>query len=191
MILSSQFNLFTILILLLLIICFVAFVYVSYRTYFSIIMLVDKKHYEEEKSPMFYISESFIKTRSIYVFMRFILIMILLSFVTLPMGKLQEHFSSSLKEIRAYKDYVTLGETEKKVVLENPDYNYIIDLKDKYSTYSEKGIEKVELTYFYLDYFFVILNFLIIFGLFEMTVVSFYKYEIIKKKTILSNDIPK
>ncbi len=187
LLISSQFNLFSLLALLLLLICFVAFVYISYRLYFAVIMLVDKKHYEDNEKPMFYIIESFLKTKDIFVFMKFILVMILLSIIIVPFGFLQDSYSKSLKDIRIYKSYYSMWEIEKGVIdenkEENPNYDYINEIKPNYVDFSAEKLNSLEVTYFYINYFLILLTFLIIFGLFEMVGVSFYKHEIIKKHT--------
>lgn len=177
---SSQFNIFTLIAFIFLIICFIAFVYISYRLYFAVIMLVDQKHYDEEK-PSFYLKESYEKTKSIFIFMKFVLIMLLLSIVILPFWKIQENFSDTLNEVRAFREYSLLGEIEKKEVENNPNYSFINDLKIKYSSTTWDELKTIEVTYFYLNYLFIIINFLLILWLFEMATVSFYKHEIIKK----------
>ncbi len=187
MINSSQFNVFTLLVLITMLVCFIAFVYISYRLYFAVIMLVDKKHYEEEEKPMFYLKESFLKTKSIFVFMKFVLVIIIGSIIVMPFSSLQNHFSDSLKEVRAFREYSLLGEDEKNIVDENEKYDFLDDIKVKYSSLTIEKIKSIEVTYFYLNYILVIFNFLIIFGLLEMVVVSFYKHEIIRNKTFLSN----
>ncbi|MFA5917571.1 MAG: hypothetical protein WC850_05060 [Candidatus Gracilibacteria bacterium] len=184
---SSQFNLFSLIALLLLVICIVAFVYISYRLYFAVIMLVDEKHYKDNETPMFYIKKSFLKTKDIFVFMKFILIMILLSIVILPFGFLQDFYSKSLKDVRVYRQYYSMGETEKSIVDKDVNNTYINELKMYYYGFSAEKLNSLEVTYFYLNYFLIILNYIIFFGLFEMVIVSFYKHEIIKKKSILSD----
>ncbi len=183
---SSQFNLFSLLALLLLVICILAFVYLSYRLYFAVIMLVDDKYYKDDELPMFYIKKSFSKTRDIFGFMKFILIMLLLSILILPFGFLQDFYSKSLKDIRIYRPYYSMWEIEKNIITENKEensnYDYINAIKLNYSGFSAEKLSSLEVTYFYLNYFLVIINFLLIFGLFEMITVSFYRYEI-KKHT--------
>ncbi|NDK08566.1 hypothetical protein EOM39_04995 [Candidatus Gracilibacteria bacterium] len=186
MIRSSQFNIFTILILLLLIVCFSSFIYLSYRLYFAVIMFVDEKNYDTFKGPKFYIKESYLKTKNMSGFMKFVTVFILLSIVVLPLGNVQDYFSKSLKEVRAYIEFSQLGEVEKSEVEKNQNYQFIDSLKEKYSGYSDENLKSIEITYFYFNYLFVIINFLIIFGVLEMTYISFYKHEIMKKKGILS-----
>lgn len=186
MIKSSTFNLFSISILIVAILCFVAFVYISYRLYFAVIMLADKKNYDELNRPIFYLRESFIKTKDFFGFMNFVLVMIILSIFVLPFGTMQDHFWKSLKYVRAYIWYTDLWEIEKSEVDNNQDYYYISDLKELYKWFSSEKLESMEVTYFYLNYFLVIFNFLIISWLFEMTYVSFYKHKIVKDKTIFS-----
>lgn len=187
MIQSSQFNLFSLIALLLLIICFAAFIYISYRLFFAVIMLVDKKHYEDDEKPTFYLKESFLRTKKIFMFMKFVSVMILLSIIVLPFASLQDHYAKSLKDIKVYKQYYSLGETEKGIIDKSENNYYINKLKMTYSSLSSEELYSTEVIYFYLNYFLVIINFLIFFGLFEMVVISFYKHEIIKKKSILSN----
>jgi membrane-anchored glycerophosphoryl diester phosphodiesterase (GDPDase) len=105
MIKLNPLNAFTVIAFISMIICFIAFIYISYRLLFTIIMLVDKKHYDDDKNPMYYIKESFSKTKNIFVFMKFGLIIILLSIFSLPLGVLQDNFSKSLEDIRVYKEY--------------------------------------------------------------------------------------
>jgi hypothetical protein len=57
---------------------------------------------------MFYLKESFLKTKDIYVFMKFILIMIILSLFVLPFGSFQDHISNSLHDVRVFKEYSSL-----------------------------------------------------------------------------------
>jgi hypothetical protein len=71
-------------------------------------MLVDHKHYKDDEAPMFYIKKSFLKTKDIFVFMKFILIMILLSIIILPFGFLQDSYSKSLKDVRLYRQYYSM-----------------------------------------------------------------------------------
>lgn len=181
---SSQFNVFSLLALLLLVICFVAFVYLSYRLYFSVIILVDKKHYKDDEKPMYYIKKSFLKTRDIFVFTKFILIMMFLSILVLPFWFLQDFYSKSLDDVRIYRQYYSMWEIEKNIITENKEensnYDYINAIKSNYLGFSAEDLNSLEVTYFYLNYFLVIINFLLIFGLFEMITVSFYKYEIKK-----------
>lgn len=186
MIRSSQFNIFTILILLLLIVCFSSFIYLSYRLYFAVIMFVDEKNYDTFKWPKFYIKESYLKTKNMSGFMKFVTVFILLSIVVLPLGNVQDYFSKSLKEVRAYIEFSQLWEVEKSEVEKNQNYQFIDSLKEKYSWYSDENLKSIEITYFYFNYLFVIINFLIIFWVLEMTYISFYKHEIMKKKWILS-----
>lgn len=186
MIKSSQFNLFTILVWLVLFISFALFIYLSYRLYFAVLMLVDEKNYNSFKWSKYYLIESFNKTKNIGNFMKFILIFILISIIVLPFWNMQEHFSKSLKEVRAYREYSLLWDLEKSQVDKSENYVFLDTLKDKYSWYSNENLKNIEVTYFYFNYFLIFLNFILVFWLLEMTYISFYRHQIAKKKSILS-----
>jgi hypothetical protein len=89
-----------------------------------------------------------------------------------------------------YRQYYSMWDTEKSVIdineNSNPNYDYINEIKPNYLGFSADKLNSLEVTYFYLNYFLVILNFLVIFGLLEIVIVSFYRHEILKKKSILS-----
>lgn len=189
---SSRFNPFTVSTFILFIVCLLAFIYISYRLFFSVIMLSDSKNFDNDKKAIFYLKESAKVTKWINTIMRFILVIIISSIVILPLWTLGDYFSNSLKDVRLYKEYLNLDETQKKVVDDNWSSSYYINrLKLDYWNTSEADLNSMENAYFYLTYLFIIINYLIIFWLFEMAIVSFYRHELLKKKSIIDTIISK
>jgi len=107
-----------------------------------------------------------------------------LSILVLPFWFLQDFYSKSLDDVRIYRQYYSMWEIEKNIITENKEensnYDYINAIKSNYSGFSAEDLNSLEVTYFYLNYTLIIINFLLIFGLFEMITVSFYRYEIKK-----------
>lgn len=185
MIASSRFNPFTVLSFLLFVVCLIAFVYISYRLFFAVVFLSDEKMYNESKKAFDYLKESSHYTKSFNTFSRFILTLLLVFIIIFPLWTLSDYFSKSLNDVRIYKDYLSLTEEQKKVVDENTSSSYYINkLKLDYGNFSESGLNSAENTYFYLTYIFIVINFLLVFWLLEMAVVSFYKNEILNKRTV-------
>lgn len=189
MINSSRFNPFTIVTFTLFTICLLAFLYIWYRLYFAVVMLSDNKKYDADEKISFYLKESYKHTKSLTTLLRFITMIVIVTIIILPFWSLGDHFSSSLQDVRNYQDFQTLTDDQKKT-LENSSSNYYINkIKLDYSNLLSQDLKSLETTYFYLTYLFVIINFLLIFGLLEMVVVSFYKHEILSKKSVFKSII--
>lgn len=189
MINSSRFNPFTVITFVLFIVCLTAFLYIWYRLYFAVIMLADDKKHYTEKAPIFYLKESLNYTKSISTLLRFISVVLLVTIIILPFWSLNDHFSTSLQDVRNYQDFQTLSDDQKKTLEEWSSNYYINKIKLEYTNLLPQDLKKLETTYFYLNYLFIIINFLLIFWLLEMVMASFYKHEVLTKKSVFKSII--
>lgn len=178
---TNSLNLFTIISFTLFLVCLLFFIFIVYRLFFSIIILADSKNYKSDEKAFFYLKESYSKTKKLNVLWKFILTLFLLLIVIIPLSSVLDYYSNSLNDINKYMQYQSLSDEQKKQVDESSESYYFNNLKLDYLNKSNQELKELESTYKYLSYLFITLNLLLIFWLYEMAIVSFYKHQIIKK----------
>ncbi len=156
--------------------CIFAFIYIGYRVNFSYMIFMDSKKYKKEETPKFYIKESFKLTKWI-VFIRFLLIIIFILTILLPFSI----FSSSLaKDEVEIKNYLVYKYWLVDVTKEKSVENYYKSLDLKYSEMSDEQLETLITYNWYLQYIFYIFSLLFLSGVVNMTLISFYRRELMK-----------
>ncbi len=181
---NDQINSFVIINFILFLLSIVSFLYFSYRMSFSVFIFMDEKNYKDDEKAIYYIKESISLTNGWKKILKFILVILLSALVLLPLSYITDSFSSSLKDLNYYIAIKSLGEEELKKLKEKSDTYDIEELEVKYWDFTPEIIEKYQRIYFFMIYLFSILNFILIYWLFEMVVISFYRNELLKKSII-------
>ncbi|MDD3301987.1 MAG: hypothetical protein PHN31_00385 [Candidatus Gracilibacteria bacterium] len=178
---ANTFNIFSILLLFLFIICGVLFAYIYYRLYFSVVFLVDGEKNEEKKEVkqfMYYLKKSFLKTKKVKIFVKFIIVFIFLKLLTTPFSTIEDYYTGIIKDIDNYRLFSSFTDEQKKSLEQSSDSYYLNQLKLEFADYKNEEINKMYVYNMILKYFFKGFNFLVVIGLLEMVVISFYRREI-------------
>lgn len=161
-------NYFTLWILLGQVLTLVLFIYLAYKTLFSFIILVDESKWIKFEWVFSYIKKSFIFTKGIFKFLKFIFIFVLVFLITLPINVPLNYFwylNEHLWNYIEHKNWVTNSENFYYIQSLEVEF-WEKSLDENINDYNSNSIYKI---------LFEILNFLFIFGLFEMVLLSFYK----------------
>jgi hypothetical protein len=152
-----------------------SFVYLSYRLYFSYIIFISNydAEYFDFKS-LKCVKESWKITKGIKKLFKLLWILFVLSIMLLPFNLMEEWLNKTYKDVRNYQIFTQVWESDKLKLQESDPY-YYGELSIKYGQVTSVDLEKNIQIYYYLIIFFNILLFLLISGLVEMIMVSFYK----------------
>lgn len=177
-------NFITVSSLSLFIIVLLIFAYLMYKTIFTLIVLVDESKWKNFKAPIYYVKRSFELTKWFKKALKFTVIFLLTIIVSLPISFPLESYINSNERMRDYFEIVNNP-------LHNFDESYSNFLISKYSwedqEYLVKELSKNEKIRYFLEF----LNFLFIFGLFEMMFLSFYRRELLETKKSSNKNISK
>ncbi len=156
----------------LLVLCSFLFIYLMYRLSFSYIVFLDKKNYPEDKSPIFYVKESFKLTSSFQSLSKLLVIVLLFSIIIIPF-RLKNKFIDD--EYDSIKTYLIFEQNIKlwREVSEKNIYTYN-ELKIKYWNLSSNELEREINKYSIYQTLFFVFNYLFIYWIYEMLFVSFY-----------------
>jgi hypothetical protein len=167
--------------LLLFIVSVVSFVYLAYRMYFTYILLLDKHvMWEERHFVTQIIKKSFEITKGWKKPFKLLWILLVFGIIIAPFTVIDESFNNTYEDIRNYELYQSTWEKNKLALQEDKPY-YYAELQMKYKDISVKDLQKNIQIYYYLIVFYNIIAFLLIWGLIEMIMVSFYKRELTHK----------
>jgi hypothetical protein len=152
-----------------------SFLYLSYRLYFSYIIFIS--NYDAE-----YFDFASIKcikkwweiTKWFKKLVKLINILSIFVLVLLPFILIEEWLNKTYKDVRNYELFTQVWESDKLKLQESDPY-YYWELSIKYGQVSSMDLQKNIQIYYYLIISFNILLFLLISGLVEMIMVSFYK----------------
>jgi len=150
--------------------------YLIYRIIFSLIILVNEYEKNGINKISYYIKKSFNITKGFKKVFKFVSVFIFIIILAFPISIPISILNSSFEKI---SDYISIRKWEERV--KKLDYRYKQDLilefwEDKILLDLYKELNKKR----YVIWFLYILNFMFIYGLFEMMFVSFYKRELIK-----------
>jgi len=161
--------------LILTIISIALFIYLSYKTAFAYIILVNKYYKKWEiKKASYYIKKSFKFTKWFKKFFKFTLVMFVLLLITSPVYFFEDYYSTKAQDIRSYINLDTFYKAWWDLWKNTLDYQALkIDYADKSLEELSYDLKK----YSNLSMLFYVLEFLFIWGLFNMVLVSFYKSE--------------
>lgn len=172
-------NYFSILSLFFFLVSILWFVYLAYRVLFSYLILSDNDYYDEKKSALSYVKESFKKTKKTKIFLKFAFLVVLFSFIiVLPSNYLSNVLEKNDKDLNTYNLYLSLEEEQKNAISWD-DLYYIESLKLDYNNLTEEEINsKIRINNLYKTLF-SILDFVLLYWLFIMITSSFYRRELI------------
>lgn len=174
---SWIYNYFTILSFSFLVTSWLLFIYMYYRIVFSYFIFSDKKYYDESKSALSYIKESFNKTKKFKGFLKITLLIVIVIIITLPFNYIGQIIDNNWKLLNDYKISMNLTD-EQKNSISSEDLYYYESLKTEFSGLSEVQItKKIYQNYIYVTLF-SIFNFIFLYWLFVMIFSSFYKREL-------------
>lgn len=152
--------------------------YLLYRISFSYIIFWDNFNYKDKKPAKFYINESFRITSWYKKFIRFFIVVLTFSILLLPFNLFSSLVSSKYDNLNNYVYYYSVVNSWKQLSKKN-FYSYN-SLKLKYKKFSLIDINKDINRYKLYKNLLSIINYILIFWIFEMIFVSFYKNELIK-----------
>jgi hypothetical protein len=181
---SKTINFFNVGIKLLEVVTLIAFIYFTYKTLFSVIILTDESSENKFKGSFYYIKKSFNLTKGFLKWFKFLLVAVIIFIITLPVTVPLNYFSFNNRHLSDYIEYKTDSNSASKFnfyYLQNLELDFAwkdIDILIKELNKDKKYEVLLE-----------VLNFLLIFGLFEMMILSFYRRELLweKKETKLKD----
>lgn len=167
--------------LILAVIVWLTFIYLSYRLYYSYIIFV--KNYDSEYmdfSAKECIKKSWKITKWYKKLLKLLGVLFVFAVAILPFNIVEESLNNTYQDIRNYQIFTQVWESSKLKLQESDPY-YYGGLLVKYQQVSTEDLQKNIQIYYNLIIFFNILLFLLISGLMEMVMVSFYKRELTHK----------
>ena len=170
-------NSFSISSIIILIISIIWFIYLIYKTLFVTTILVDESKWKDFKRPMYYIKKSFKLTSGFKIFFRFVVTAILVVIISLPFSIPLNYFSYNNDRLSNYIEYKVNPDS-----FSENDFYYIEWLKNEFDWQDLVKLSKTLNKNIKYRMLLEVLNFLFIYGLFEMFIVSFYKRELLWKK---------
>ena len=156
----------------------------------SLIIMIDESEWKNFNSSLYYIKKSFklFKWLSVKINLLIISIILFLLSLLVIIPLLNSVYTSNT--LQDYLVYQSNPEYALQITSDSDQFYYFEHLKSAYSWYSsEKLISEFQNSQI-KKYIFLALYFLLIIGLFEMMLVSFYKRKLLKEKTkkIISED---
>jgi len=137
--------------------------------------LIDKySRWKNLKNWFYYIKKSFKFTKGIKRFFKLLLITFLVWIITFPVYFFEDYFSNKANEVKNYLYYSLIYSSWKDLWDFSVDYE---KLKLNYSNYSIEELNFMIKKYNYLTILFYILEFVFIWGIYNLVLVSFYKTE--------------
>lgn len=170
---SKIFNSFSIGIKILEIVTLISFIYLTYKTLFSIVILVDESKWEKFNGAFHYIKKSFKLTKGYLKSFKFIVITLLVFIMSLPINIPLNYFSFGNNHLSNYIEYKVNPSSGEKF-----NFYYIQELELEFWKEDMNSLKNELKTNKKYELILEVLNFLFIFGLFEMMVLSFYKREL-------------
>ena len=179
-------NIFTIGTLIITILTIIVFIYLMYKTLFTVIILASESNVDKFKTPKYYIKKSFKLTSWFKVFLKLIVIIATVFLVSLPISIPLNYTTFSNDKLSNYIEYKINPDSFSK-----DNFYYIEDLKQEFWNQDINIlVEKLNTNKKYRA-FLEVINFLFIFGLFEMMILSFYKRELLWNKKSTHSVSPK
>lgn len=153
-------------------------VYLYYRVVFSYFILSDDNYYDENKTALSYIRESFNKTKKVKNLFKYISIFIIYVILVSPISYLDQKLEKRSIDFKNYFTYLNFSEEEKNNISQEDIY-YVESLKLNYGTLTadEIGKEINKNSIYYVLY--TILDFIFLYWLFIMVTSSFYRRELV------------
>jgi len=170
-------NIFSILSLIIFIISIIWFIYLMYKTSFTFIVLVDESKWEKFKKSIYYIKKSFALTKWFKTFFRFVIIWFLVLVITLPLTIPLNYFSANNIRLWDYLEYKV--HPEEFDLQDSKTFYYLESLKWEFDSKNINDLSNTLNKNIKIKMFLEVLNFLLIYGLFEMMFASFYKRELL------------
>lgn len=176
---SWPLNYFTILSLIFVVVGIISLVYIWYRTIFSYLVYLDEAHVSKNVKVLDCIKESFVKTKKVKVFFKFLLVVFIFMVITLPIKFVWVVLNNNVKMINDYSAYKWLtAEQKDKVLNSNSDGYYYQSLEIDFKWFNDEKLEKISNKNEIYMVLFTILEFLFLNWLFLMVLTSFYKREL-------------
>lgn len=155
------------------------FLYIFYRVCFSYFMLIWDKHFKQKT--IAYFKKSIISTKGFKNFFRFLSVILLFLLVLFPFKFIKTSQKESALSISNFLAYDSFNEDEKAMIMKEKAA-YIQWLQLKYANINRWDLER-ELTS--IEYWMILINilqFLFLYWVIDVVLLSFYKNIIIKHK---------
>jgi hypothetical protein len=157
----------------------ILFIYISYRFYFWYVALVDTQKFPEYQKSKKYLEYSYTITKGWKKLLKLVWLLVVFALVFAPYTITHSAVENTYRDISNYELFLTVWE-ESKMELINSDPYYYQPLVMKYKDISLESIQQNKNIYYYWLIFLNVLGFLVITGIMEMVMVSFYKRELQK-----------
>ncbi len=168
-------NSLSISLLILTILSLILLIYLMYKTIFTYVILVDKYlKWKEIKKAIYYVKKSFKFTKWVKRFFRFFVVSLIIWILISPIYFFEDYFSTKAANIKDYIYYSAKIKNWEDLKEYTIDYE---TLKLDYSDYDVEQLNFMVKKYSYLATLFYILEFVLIWGLYNLVLVSFYKNE--------------
>lgn len=174
-----ELNWLSVSILVLAILCIIGVIYMIYKTIFWVVILVSESKWKTFKSAYYYVKKSFSLTKWFKRFLKFLLVFLVILTFSSPIFITESIFESKVDGLEKYIDYKKWKLTDAEIW---KNFYNLENLKLKYWNYD---IEKLKKDLIFDNRFLILLyifDFLFIYWIFQMMLVSFYKREIIKNE---------
>ena len=173
---ANSINYFTVLSFLFFSLSLLGFIYILYRIYFSYIIFADI--WNTQKA-YYYVKESFKLTKWYINIVKILFIIIIFTLLILPFEKTLKYFENNKEDIINYIVYNNAKDEEKEELNSKEPYYYdglTLEYSKKDKEYLMNTVKKYNIYIILLNIF----NFIVIYWLIEMVLVSFYKRELLK-----------
>ncbi len=171
---SWMYNWLSISLLILTIISVILFLYLSYKTLFVYVILVDKYSKNKKlKKVKYYLKKSFQFTKWFKKFYKLVLVLLVLIIFTYPVYYFESYFSSEAKNIKTFINYDLFVKSWWD--LKDKQLNYM-NLKLEYWNKNITTLSNDIKFYSEISMLFYILEFLFVWWLYNMVIMSFYKF---------------
>ena len=174
---SWAFNYFTVLSLLFLLLTLLSVSYLFYKIVFSFLLISDDNIYSLDKKVIYYIKESFNRTKWIKKVLKFSTLIILFVLIISPFNYLWTILENNSKYLNDYTSYLSLTKDQKANIVWN-NLSYYEWLKSEFKWLSQDDISKKSKFNLAYSTLYAIFKFIFIYGLFVMVFSSFYRREL-------------
>jgi len=176
---KSFLNYFSIISLLIFIISLILLVYLFYRIIFSYFIFIDSTYNHEKANVFSYIKESFLITKKIKNFFKFITLFIIFWILLLPLELIWVYIKNNLIVLTEYTSFVKLSEEQKDKISSDRLYYYQW-LEEDFKWLTDFEIQKKLSTYQIWEVLYSIFSFIFIYWIYLMLCTWFYRRELKK-----------
>lgn len=182
---SSTNSVFPLISLVLFVTLLIILFYLFYRFIFSYFLLVEIEN--KDKKVYNLLIESFFKTSWIKKFIKFCILILIVFSLYLPFSIIWSYINWNYKDLNNYVTYISLNEADREQLKQISPYDYEW-LEIKYSELEINNIEKLQYNFYFSSLVFTVLEFILMFWLFNMFLTSFYNNNVKNSEFSKKND---